>query len=100
MERVSYHRLARRELNEAAQYYESESPGLGAAFLDEVERCTQAIVKFPEAAPLITATIRRRLVLRFSYALLYSIKSIKPDKVRVLAVMNLKRRPMYWVGRE
>jgi hypothetical protein len=41
MERVSYHRLARRELNEAAQYYESESPGLGVTFLDEVERCTQ-----------------------------------------------------------
>jgi len=84
-------------LNEAAQYYESESPGLGAAFFDKVERCTHAIVTFPEAAPLITATIRRRLVLRFSYALLYSIK---PDKVRVLAVMNLKSRPMYWVGRE
>ena len=97
MERATYHRLARRELNEAAQYYESESPGLGSAFLDEVERCTQAIVTFPEAAPLITATIRRRLVLRFPYALLYSIKA---DKVRVLAVMNLKRRPMYWVSRE
>jgi len=27
MERVTYHQLARRELNEAAQYYESESPG-------------------------------------------------------------------------
>ncbi|ULA63749.1 MAG: hypothetical protein LZF86_110448 [Nitrospira sp.] len=97
MGRVSYHLLARRELNEAAQYYESESPGLGAAFLDEVERCTHAIVNFPEAAPLITGTIRRRLVLRFPYALLYSVK---PDRVRVLAVMNLKRRPMYWVGRE
>ncbi len=76
MERVSYHRLARRELNEAAQYYESESPGLGAAFLDEVvvrkPSCT-----FPEAAPLITATIRRRLLLRFPYALPYSIK---PDR--------------------
>ena len=97
MERVSYHRLARRELNEAAQYYESVSPGLGAAFLDEVERCTQAIVNFPEAGPLITETIRRRLILRFPYALLYSIK---PDRVRALVVMNLKRRPMYWVGRE
>jgi len=97
MERVSYHRLARRELNEAAQYYELESPGLGVAFLDEVERCTQAIANFPEAGPLITETIRRRLLLRFPYALLYSIK---PDKVRVLAVMNLRRRPMYWLGRE
>ncbi|MDH5251911.1 MAG: type II toxin-antitoxin system RelE/ParE family toxin [Nitrospira sp.] len=59
MDRVTYHRLARRELNEAAQYYESESQGLGAAFLDEVERCTQAIANFPEAGPLITETIRR-----------------------------------------
>ena len=97
MERVSYHRLACRELNEAAQYYESESPGLGPALLDEVEHCTQTIANFPEAAPLITKTIRRRLLLRFPYAFLYTIKS---DRVHVLAVMNLKRRPMYWVGRE
>jgi toxin ParE1/3/4 len=97
MERVSYHRLARRELNEAAQFYNSESLGLGSAFLDEVERCTRAIADYPEAGPLIIGTIRRRLVLRFPYALLYSIKS---DRLRVLAVMNLKRRPMYWVGRE
>jgi plasmid stabilization system protein ParE len=97
MDRVSYHRLASRELNEAAQYYESESPGLGSAFLDDVERCTQAIASFPEAGPLITETIRRQVLLRFPYALLYTIKS---DRVRVLAVMNLKRRPMYWVGRE
>ena len=97
MERVSYHRLAQSELNEAAQFYDSESPGLGLAFLDEIERCTQTIVNFPEAGPLIVGTIRRRLVLRFPYALLYSIKQ---DRLRVLAVMNLKRRPLYWVGRE
>ena len=97
MERVSYQRLARRELNEAAQFYDSESPGLGLAFLDEIERCTKTIVNFPEAGPLIVGTIRRRLVLRFPYALLYSIKQ---DRLRVLAVMNLKRRPLYWVGRE
>ena len=97
MERVSYHRLARRELNEAALFYDSESPGLGSAFLDEVEHCTRAIVDYPEAGPLIIGTIHRRLIPRFPYALLYSIK---PDKLRVLAVMNLKRRPLYWVGRE
>lgn len=97
MERVSYHRLARRELNEAAYFYDSESMGLGSAFLDEVERCTQAIVDYPEAGPLIIGTVRRRLVPRFPYALLYSIKQ---DQPRVLAVMNLKRRPMYWAGRE
>ncbi len=93
MERVSYHRLARRELNEAAQFYNSESSGLGSAFLDEVERCTQAIVDYPEAGSPIIGPVRRRLVLRFPY-------TIKQNGLRVLAVMNLKRRPMYWVGRE
>ncbi len=33
----------------------------------------------------------------FPYALLYKIK---PSGIRILAVMNLKRRPTYWVGRE
>ena len=34
------------------------------------------------------------------YAVLYSIKSnqIRSDKLCVLAVVNLKPRPMYWVG--
>lgn len=70
MERVSYHRLARREVNESAQFYNSESPGLGSAFLDEVERCTRAIVDYPEAGSLILGSVRRRLVLRFPYAIL------------------------------
>ena len=40
---VSFHLLAERELNDAAQYYELKSPGLGAAFLAEVESCCDAI---------------------------------------------------------
>jgi plasmid stabilization system protein ParE len=96
MEGVSFHRLAQRELDEAIQFYDAESPGLGAAFLNEVERCAQAIQKYPEAGQFIIGTIRRRLIRRFPYALLYSVK---PNSIRVLAVMNLKRRPMYWAGR-
>jgi hypothetical protein len=41
---ASIHDLAKRELNEAAQYYESERHGLGQAFVTEVERCTEAIL--------------------------------------------------------
>jgi hypothetical protein len=40
---VSFHPLAERELNDAAQYYEMESEGLRAAFLGEVERCCASI---------------------------------------------------------
>ncbi|MDA2924811.1 type II toxin-antitoxin system RelE/ParE family toxin [Acidobacteria bacterium AH-259-L09] len=94
---ASFHRLAERELNEAAQYYDSESPGLGAAFLNEIERCVGRILEHPEAGLILVGNVRRRLARRFPYAVLYSIK---PGGVRILAVMNLKRRPMYWVGRE
>ena len=93
---VSFHDLAKVELNEAAQYYERERRDLGKAFVTEVERCTDAIVRDPEAGPVIHGSIRRRLVRRFPYALLYRVK---PAGIRVLAVMNLKRRPAYWVGR-
>lgn len=31
---------------------------------------------------------------------LRTLYKIKPTDIRILAVMNLKRRPTYWVGRE
>jgi hypothetical protein len=31
---------------------------------------------------------------------LTTLYKIKPNGIRILAVMNLKRRPTYWVGRE
>lgn len=97
MDRPEFHRLAERELNDAAQYYDLEDPGLGAAFLQEVDRCLQSIETHPEAGPILRDSVRRRLLRRFPYALLYKIK---PTGIRILAVMNLKRRPTYWVGRE
>jgi plasmid stabilization system protein ParE len=81
---------------EAAQYYEAESRGLGAGFVTEVERCTAAIVEHPELGTLVRGRVRRRLVHRFPYGLLYSQA---PNAIRILAVMNLKRRPTYWLGR-
>jgi toxin ParE1/3/4 len=95
-EEVSFHRLAELELNEAAAYYELERPGLGTRFLTEVDRSIQSLVKHPQAGAIILGDVRRRLVRRFPYGVLYTIK---PDGVRILAIMNLKRRPLYWVGR-
>jgi plasmid stabilization system protein ParE len=93
--RISFNPLAERELNDAAQYYDLESPGLGEAFLAEVERSCHAVAEYPEAGPVVLGTIRR-LLRHFPYALLYSFHT---DTGRILAVMNLKRRPAYWVGR-
>jgi hypothetical protein len=97
MERPEFHRLAEHELNEAGQYYDLEERGLGSSFLEEVDRCLQSIEAHPEAGAIIRGSVRRRLLRRFPYALVYKIK---PSGIRILAVMNLKRRPTYWVGRD
>lgn len=94
--RVSFHALAERELNDAAQYYERERQGLGAAFLAEIGRCVQAASESPEAAPLVHGKVRRRLCQRFPFGLLYTVVA---GDLRILAVMHLRRRPAYWVTR-
>ena len=71
---VSFHRLAELELNEAATYYELEKPGLGARFLTEVDRCVESLVKNPRAGGIVLGDVRRRLIRRFPYALLYTIR--------------------------
>ena len=93
---ASFHGLAKVELNEAAHYYEAESPGLGTAFLAEAEHAVAAILEHPESSPRIVRAIRRRLLRRFPYGVIYRVRG---EHVRVLAVMNLRRRPAYWVGR-
>jgi len=54
---VSFNPLAEQELNDAAQYYELESAGLGIAFLSEVERCCASIVEHPEAGQVMLGAV-------------------------------------------
>ena len=72
---VALYRLADRELNEAAQYYDGKTPGLGPSFISVAEQS--------EAGVILAGTVRRRLLRRFPYALLYKIN---PGGVRILAV--------------
>ena len=97
MRRVSFHPVAEQELNDAASYYNTQSPGLGNAFLDELQRTVGQICEHPEAAPLVNRIVRRKLVPRFPNGVMYSLTR---DSIRILAIANLKRRPFYWRGRE
>ena len=96
MTRISFHRLAERELSDAALFYESESPGLGGIFLDEIDRLIEAIAKNPNEGIKIRGHVRRRILRKFPYGILYSAKA---EGIRILAIMHLKRKPTYWVGR-
>ncbi|MEN6334729.1 MAG: type II toxin-antitoxin system RelE/ParE family toxin [Phycisphaerales bacterium] len=90
------HEAAEAELNEAADFYDLRSSGLGSAFIDEVHYAIGKIAEFPEAAPLIQDRVRRRHIARFPYSLIYSVRR---DEIRVLAVAHQRRRPFYWRSR-
>lgn len=46
--KTRFNRLAERELDEAYQYYEEQSPGLGERLLDEVQHALIFIRRHPQ----------------------------------------------------
>jgi plasmid stabilization system protein ParE len=91
-----FHHEAEVEFNEAIDYYEGCETGLGYDFSIEVFTSIQNIVSYPTAWPIIEQDIRRCLVNRFPYGIIYSIEH---DEVFILAVMHLRRHPDYWKQR-
>jgi len=87
---------AEREMAQAAQYYNSKVPNLGAEFLHEVMKAVKRLEADPEAAQKVRGDVRRRLIRRFPFGILYRVD---PGEIVVLAVMHLGRHPDYWHGR-
>ncbi len=96
MKSVRFLRPAELEMLDAARYYELQASGLGGDFLDKIDSAVQDIGMHPERWPVIRFNIRRRLIHRFPYALLYRID---PEEIVIQAIMHLHRRPDYWIDR-
>ncbi len=92
----SFHPEARSEFEEAIDYYEGREVGLGYDFAVEVHHAIQRIVDYPEGWAELEHGIRRCLVRRFPYGVLYAVHE---DEIVILAVMHLHRRPGYWRDR-
>lgn len=87
---------AEREMLEAAIYYEIQVENLGENFLDIIEAAVAEIAENPKTWPDIEQGIRRRLVRRFPYAVLYAIHE---NEIIIVAVMHQKQKPHYWMDR-
>ena len=84
---------AEQEMLEAARFYESQTAGLGIDYLSEVERAVQTIAESPTKCPVIEGELRRRLIRRFPFGILYRIE---PEEIVIIAVAHLRRKPWYW----
>jgi plasmid stabilization system protein ParE len=86
MKRVTFNHLARRELDEAFEYYEGARLGLGLEFLDVVEHAVSFLGRYPEAAAKVGSVTRRFVLPRFPYSLIYELTA--SGQVRILAVAH------------
>ena len=64
---------ARAELIDAQDWYENEAPGLGRRFRAAVEAVIQRMSANPRQFPAVYKNIRRALLRRFPYALMFVI---------------------------
>ena len=84
------------EMAEAAMFYDAQVRGLGEAFLDTIDRAVQDIQQHLRRWPVIARGVRRRLVGRFPYGVLYREAT---TEIVIVAIMHLHRRPDYWLER-
>ena len=84
------------DLRRAVQFYSRERPGLGAEFLREFDDASNVLADHPEIGALIRSGVRKLLLRRFPYMLVYRAE---PERVVILAVAHQRRHPDVWLAR-
>ena len=92
--KVIFSKYAKQELYDATQYYEIEYQGLGKQFREEVRKVAKRISEYPEAWSVERGDVRKCILHRFPYKLLYSIEK---NHIFIIAIAHQHRRPDYWV---
>ena len=91
--KCSFHSEAEAEFVQAIEYYEECEAGLGYDFAVEVYSAIERAMAHPKAWPIIEEDMRRSLVRRFPFGVLYAEKD---EELFIVAVMHMHRDPDYW----
>jgi hypothetical protein len=94
--KILFDKLAKFELDDASEYYELEVKGLGLRFREEVKCGICRIRQYPYAWNKEQGNVRRYLLHKFPYKILYSIEK---DYIYIIAIAHCHRRPDYWIDR-
>jgi toxin ParE1/3/4 len=87
---------AEEEMTEASLFYEAASEGLGSDFLADVQFGIDSLLEHPHLGHAVGRGLRRILLHRFPFSLLYSVES---NAILIIAVAHHGRRPGYWKDR-
>lgn len=94
--KYEFHPDAELEVLEYAARYESEVPGLGERFGDEVESVVELLLENSKLGAVPEGEIRHFVLRRFPHSVIYAVID---DLLYVLAVAHGSREPGYWAPR-
>lgn len=84
------------ELAEARQWYAHQREDLDLEFMDSVDEALTRVVRNPHSYPIVYRNLRRAVVRRFPFAILYDVTD---DEIQTLPVFHSRRDPEDWRSR-
>ncbi len=93
---IVFNELAVLEFKDAVDYYQLQVSGLGEIFSEEIRKALRSIKIHPDAWPSERGDIKKFILHKFPYKILYSIES---DYIYIIAIAHQHRKPEYWTER-
>jgi toxin ParE2 len=84
------------EYQEAIDFYNLQSEGLGNKFIIEIDRTISIIRNFPESFTEYTKHTRKAVINVFPYNIIYTAHK---NYIEILAIAHQHRKPKYWLNR-
>ena len=95
--RIEYHPTIEIELAEIRDYYNEQSRNLGDEFINEFERHVLRIAAMPSRWMVVRGDMRRALMKRFPYLILFRV--VDASVIRVTVIKHERRHPSYGMDR-
>lgn len=74
----------------AANWLDEQRPGLGRAFIDQLQRALRLVAEYPESGQRVRGPLRRALIHRFGYAVIYQHRQ---ETIEIVALFDTRREP-------
>src|SRR3990172_6679720 len=91
--KINIHELAAKEFDDAIEWYENQSKGLGKRFKKSVTNQLRKIKKNPNWFLRETDNIYKAYVPKFPYKILFTSGK---DRVVIWAIAHMHRKPWHW----
>jgi len=88
--------FADQEVDDAVAWYDQQGTEVSRGFLDDLDRAVRLAKTYPLLATQIGPEIRRLLLVRYPYSLVYGIDG---NTLVIIAVAHQQREPRYWADR-